>query len=383
MPAVENAMCVWDFTIHFPKIEVNNEINYELPQLPEGKGPLNEDALTEILKEKSKKRVFQLEKGDLTGCVHYQGRVNLQRTYRTRTPWKIFPEFKGHWTPTSLESTKGDAFYNYCTKDHTRIGGPWSDKDDVTPVYVGNAVKVLRGEKTYNKPIYHDDGSTSFAPEKYDGLQPWMNKIVELVQIPDFRTIHCVVDEIGCHAKSFLVKHMRDALKPHFVRVPGTMETADKMMNFCCDSIHNWADGVQGVFALDLPRAMKEGGPKEMATLCTALEEMKNGEFYNWKYKAKTYSIENPGIVIFSNFYPGLAISRNLLSRDKWQFWTICKDSMKLIRYKYTPSPKAEGKPKKTKRSVLKSVLAAPDESDDEFFTPAKRRCLIVADDEP
>ena len=96
-----NAVCVWDFTIPFDRISVKE--------------------LKEILKDKCKKWVFQVEVG-ASGYKHYQGRVSLKVKSR-----KAFNMDCGvHWSVTSSDNMENDF---YCVKDDTRVEGPYRDSD--------------------------------------------------------------------------------------------------------------------------------------------------------------------------------------------------------------------------------------------------------------
>lgn len=67
--------------------------------------------------------VFQLEKAPSTGGLHFQGYIRLSRAMDLAPLRKLFGPFNPH-----LEACKGNESENvaYCTKEETRVAGPWS-----------------------------------------------------------------------------------------------------------------------------------------------------------------------------------------------------------------------------------------------------------------
>jgi len=102
-----NAICTFDFTA---KGETNTHLS-----------------IIESLSKHCKAFVFQLEKGEQTGYVHYQGRVSLNERARKAN---ILALKDAKYSPTSREGSKN---FDYVMKEDTRLEGPWSDKD--TTIY--------------------------------------------------------------------------------------------------------------------------------------------------------------------------------------------------------------------------------------------------------
>ena len=89
MSKIVNGVFCWDFTLD---------------------GEVECEEVKEWLKKLAKKWCFQLEKGEKTGYVHYQGRVSLIVKVR-------MPELKWgvHWTVTCKENVSN---WDYVSKDH-------------------------------------------------------------------------------------------------------------------------------------------------------------------------------------------------------------------------------------------------------------------------
>jgi len=92
------------------------------------------DLLTSFFKTYTKQWVYQLERGDTTGYKHYQCRISLKEKVRDTGLYKLIANHgliihRDAISTTSKNSSSGEAFWNYCTKDHTRIEGPWTSRD--------------------------------------------------------------------------------------------------------------------------------------------------------------------------------------------------------------------------------------------------------------
>jgi len=67
--------------------------------------------------------IWQEEKGEETGTIHYQGFCQLKRGQRLSYVRKLLPRAK--WTPRYKNSTNEKAIA-YCEKSETKIAGPWT-----------------------------------------------------------------------------------------------------------------------------------------------------------------------------------------------------------------------------------------------------------------
>ena len=82
-----------------------------------------------------KKWIFQLERGEESGTLHYQGYIQLKEKTRPRC-WASSLHAQYHGISARPSSTNGrDALKNYVMKEDTRVDGPWCDPS--MTVYTG------------------------------------------------------------------------------------------------------------------------------------------------------------------------------------------------------------------------------------------------------
>lgn len=232
-----------------------------------------------LLAEHAKKWVFQKESAPSTGTLHYQGRLSLKTKMSKATiVQSIGNEFNIHWA-----SEKDESLSNfYCTKEDSRVDGPWSNKDVAS--YVPRKIRdlELRG---WQKNLAHD-------LEDYD----------------DDRSIHFVLDTVGGIGKSTFCKYL--ACRCGAIVLPGTISTADNLMKLAATSVGHKKERI--TFLLDLPRSIKKDAWPEWLS---ALEQLKNGHIVDWRYQGINTWIEPPTIAVFTNSLP----ATELLTHDRWQ----------------------------------------------------------------
>lgn len=86
---------------------------------------LNDDTahdVEETIKQVAKTYIFQLEKGEQTGRLHYQGYISLKKKLRLAQVKKIIPQ--AHWEPAKGND---DVAARYCKKTDTQVKGPWGN----------------------------------------------------------------------------------------------------------------------------------------------------------------------------------------------------------------------------------------------------------------
>lgn len=251
--------------------------NTETPAPPQKKGGLKETQLyrfcftlkaegihwsqvSQELKDICKKYSFQLEKSK-TGYEHYQGVFSLNQKERMQTL-----KNKLGWNTIHLEPCKNwIAATKYCTKDHTRIGGPWTE----------NSVTIKTIEVLY----------------------PWQESIKEQC-LGDInpRQITWIYDEIGNSGKSEFCIYM--AIHHNAVRLTnGAMK----------DLSYALPDNPR-IVLFDFTRSTKSRINYQ------AIEEIKGGYVFSSKYESKQKIFNKPHVIIFANFLPNVT----QLSIDRW-----------------------------------------------------------------
>lgn len=259
----ENPVAVWDFTL-----AVGDD------EWTEAK------VKDELTPERVKRWCFQLERGEETGYLHFQGRVSLVAKRRTHPTW--LPG--AHWSVTS-SAARTEEFY--VMKEDTRIAGPWTDRD-APPPFIDEDVR-----------------------EAMQHLYPWQEEVLLSFTRREFRYVNVIVDERGSRGKSTL----KDV-----ARFRGVAQTLVYMAD-----ARDIARQVMGKpkstgYIVDLPRAVPKG---HLNQLYAAIEQLKDGYAFDDRYKFREEHFAKPVVWVFTNVRPQV----ELLSLDRWRFWSIEDDN--------------------------------------------------------
>ena len=146
-----------------------------------------EDSLISFFKEYAKVWVYQLERGDTTGYEHWQCRVNLKEKIRKTGLFKLLTAnnliiHTDAIRPTSQGCKSGKNFFNYCSKEHTRIK-PAKSSNDAPPT---KQMTMFEGW----------------------GLRPWQQSLKEISTTFDLRTIDLIYDVNGNNGKSLFSEYL-------------------------------------------------------------------------------------------------------------------------------------------------------------------------------
>lgn len=235
------------------------------------------------LNDKCSSWTFQLEKGEITGKLHYQGRCSFKKAKR---PTESVKALKLENIKTYLEHDE-EAQTLYCTKEDTRILGPWSDKDKLN--YIPRQIREI------------------------NNLYPWQEKIIEKLSKWDTRTIHVIIDEEGKKGKTTLSTYC--GVHDIALILPFCNDYKD-LLRMCYDV------GPKKAYIIDMPRAINK---ERLNQLYSAIETIKSGYAYDDRYSFKYRFFDCPNILVFTNQYP----DTDLLSRDRWRLWTIVDQQLK------------------------------------------------------
>lgn len=235
--------------------------------------------LKQCLKQGTRRWVFQLEKGEESQKLHFQGRVSFKESLTKSEALKRFKPLKGKQVHLSVESAE-EASTFYCMKDD-RVEGPWSDKD--------------------RKMIAHWD-------VEYNDFQ---KDIMERLAVQGPRKILFVVDKNGGIGKTTLAMNLH--LRNLAVRVP-PMDSFQDIMSFLIDFVDR---DNKKILIIDIPRAMRTN----WRVICQSVEEIKNGFFWDKRYRGRTLEIPPPPVLVFSNTCPPL--DQDYLTLNRWDILTI------------------------------------------------------------
>lgn len=271
-----NSCCTYDFTI-FAVDE------------------LDPPTIRNTLKEICKKYTFQLEQGELTGKLHYQGRLSLKCKKRQSELIKLLDQ--AGWTKYHLSITSNENRDNnfYVTKEETRIQGPFTDTNEI---YVPRDIRNIKE------------------------LRPWQQKLRTTLQSYDERSIDIIVDTKGNSGKSTLTRYMM--LFDNAQVLPFCNDYKD-IMRMAYDV------GIKPIYLIDMPRAINK---EKLFQFYAGIETLKSGYCYDDRYKFTQRLFDRPRICIFTNVHP----DTSLLSRDMWKIWSIVDNQLILLNDD-TPSP--------------------------------------------
>lgn len=282
-PLTTNALYHWDFTLDASKAD--------------------RDKLIQTLKASAKKWVFQKEKGEETGYIHWQGRLSLiTKTNQPHTSALLkkngFPK-ETHWSPTSNNTTND---FDYCMKqDNTYLEGPWMDTD-TQEQYIPRQIREITQ------------------------LKPWQQMIIDDSKVWNTRTINIIYDTQGNHGKTTLKTY----IGVHKIgrSIPFTNDYRD-IMRMVMDT------DKMPLYIIDIPRALKKD---QLFQFFSGIETLKDGYAYDDRYHFKEAYFDCPNIWIFMNKLP----ETDYLSSDRWKIWSFTDDG-NLENIDLEPTPGAIG----------------------------------------
>ncbi len=258
----KNPVAHWDFTLKEEAQEVGE--------------------IKEKLTLECKKWCFQLEKGKENDYLHYQGRISLKNKSR-----KIIGLLGKtcHWSITSKNSMDNDF---YCTKEETRVNGPWKNTDKYIPRQI----------------------------REIEMLWPWQQRIVDDATNWNTRKINLVHCPEGNTGKSTLAGWLRAY---NIGRVLPPVNDYKDLLRIVC------ACEPARLYVFDMPRSMKK---EKLCQFYSAIETIKDGYAYDDRYSFKEKYFDCPNIWIFTNSLPDITY----LSMDRWTIWRIGEENNLIIR---------------------------------------------------
>lgn len=262
-------VAVWDFRASA------NEITYA--------------QLKDFLTENTKRWIFQKEKGEEKGYIHFQGRFSLIKRKRKNELIKIFKDFDfpiPNYIEPSSSNSLGQWFY--VMKNETRIEGPWKDTDE--EIYVPKHIK-----------------------NAMDNPYPFQQQIINSTKTNREREVNVIYDPTGCSGKTTVATWL--CVMSDAILVPMCYKTNDIIQYICSICMQKKLRSPSPIF-IDLPRATPKTALQEVYA---AIEILKSGLLYDTRFTGKRWVIESPAIWVFTNVEP----DSTWLSKDRWKLWTI------------------------------------------------------------
>lgn len=254
--------------------------------------------------------VFQLEKCPTTEKIHWQGFVRFKKNLTYAQAWEALKvNDKGKLTKPGQERNDGSTAdtvdqvnRDYCTKEDTRIDGPWEygtcgkNQGQRTDIKAALEVAKTQGIKRaceeygdvmvkYHKGIEYVKKQCEQVAPVMDALQwrPWQQRLLDrLEQEPHKRKIYYVHDSKGGKGKSTLARYL-------CVNKGGLMCNTTK----AADIAYAWNG--QKIIIFDLPRANME------TVNWGAVEAIKNGVMFSAKYESGMKIFAIPHVIIMAN----------------------------------------------------------------------------------
>lgn len=271
-------------------------------------GPLHAQPIIQDYYEKFfSEFIYQLECGERSGRLHYQGIGRYQHKDGIRASTlgsEVRTWFEEYDWLTSINvspaSNKGKLqLKGYCMKEDTRQEGPWMDKSYEPP------------PKKYDES---DIKCIETNPRK------WQSQILErIVMPPHHRTINVVVDPTGNLGKTTLQKYL--AFKGKSCQIPPG--SAAQIRSYVCQR------QPYRVYMHNFNRA--QGKDETYRDVLTAIEDVKAGWVISSMYGGKHPDLfmPRPHLWIFCNAAP----DASCISADMWKYWKIHPVLQTLVPY--------------------------------------------------
>lgn len=258
--------------------------------------------LAAILNTIAKKWVFQKEKGETTGYVHWQVRLSLhKKTYLAPLKKDIIPQLPGHWSVTSNTVHDSGNQFNYVMKIQTRLEGPFSDKDTIRdPAVMTDQLQHFLGKQLY----------------------PWQQTALDIVKSYDERKLHYIFDPHYNSGKSIFCEWVE--YQELGEEIPPFTMMEDIMQFVMCQPKSR-------CYLFDMPAAMKK---EKMCQMYSGLEMLKNGFLYDKRYNGKKQRISRPVVICFANNLPQMGI----MAPDRWEVLYITPEK-DLVPYDHQIHP--------------------------------------------
>lgn len=252
-----------------------------------GKNDLSPDDIKSWCKSKCSKWVFQLERGEQTGYLHYQCTVDL----KTKTRFVEVPAgWTGHACAYQTSETRNGSHFNYAMKDDTRVEGPWADNDE--PDFV-----------------HADIEGTS--------LRPWQQRCFDQLKSQNNRNIMFIKDEQGSVGKTHFAKWCYFYKKA--ILVPTTCTEVQQMVGAIIAKIRDPKE--RRIIMIDIPRAWSTDF-KKVCAFMGLVEAVKSGILCDGRNFAKEKVFNPPCVAVFYNKLPKGKNLYDFISADRIELWT-------------------------------------------------------------
>jgi hypothetical protein len=255
--------------------------------------------------------VYQLERGE-SGTLHLQGYVEFVARRTIAQAKQLVGLERAHLERRA--GSKAQAI-DYCTKDASRVEGPWvfgnigssTGKRNDLKVFVDSVTnglnrddiidefpEVLARYPRFVDHVYERTRIRSLIAPVFEPREGWQSNLwTTCCTVPDPRAVLWYYDSAGNTGKSWFANSCPDAY----------IVTGGKHADIF------YAYKFEKIVIFDWPRDHEDRFPYGV------VEAFKNGYFLSTKYEVKRVKFAVPHVIVFSNFYP----DRIKLSQDRWE----------------------------------------------------------------
>jgi hypothetical protein len=271
-----NPLKVWDFTYFLLKDDNMETV----------------ENMKDLLKSLCIDWAFQVEKGEKSGRVHFQGRMRLKTKKRLNTLVNNFKDFRGiHFSPTTKENRDNDF---YVLKDETRIGGPWKSTDPWEPATLLKEHQLFQWQKDL----------CSIAAKE---IATYDNRHINI--------LHNLSGNIGKSSLFTFLEIRYNALSL------AILDSCEDMLQMAYGKLSSLELRDNIIILVDIPKATAK---YMMQRICRVVETLKDGKAYDKRYNWKEWRFNPPSIWISTN----KKMNKDWLSADRWQYWTVLEDAL-------------------------------------------------------
>jgi len=251
---------------------------------------------------------FQIEKGEISGRQHIQGRIHFVKKKTKPGVLNLFSTI----------------FVNYCSDEEINLGINLAmlvnttvaiEQDASASIaYCSKPDSRLPGTEPFHKlrkaALY--TGSDVACLDV--GLRPWQEQMMTVLRTKPYnqRHIYWIVDLDGASGKSLFLKWLQFKSEFHIGEISQAGTTSQLLATAC-------NIGPKEVYFVDLPRVRTDS----LEDIIRAVEQLKNGKLSSVLYGGVNVTLFDPPLmVVFANYYPKL----EWLSADRWKIFEMTRD---------------------------------------------------------
>lgn len=255
--------------------------------------------------------IYQEEVGD-NGTHHFQGYAEFTQPIRLRALKNLEPS--AHWEIRKGSKAQATA---YCSKEETRVGGPYIFGTDKTNqgqrtdlesfrdairlgisdnLLITDYLPIMAKYPRLASTIRRANIDSNIESNILENFKPWQQLCLDIINTTTHpRKIHWWYDEEGNSGKTAIAKHIRSTQSCFY-------------SNGGKHSDITYAYEGEKIVIFDFPRTSQE-------FVCySVIETIKNGILTVSKYESRTLTFPVPQVHIFANFEP----DKSKLSLDRW-----------------------------------------------------------------